>query len=112
MQVHFDTYKISGQIILNDGKTLDTHSVEVTIDKKRREVPCGAIFNNRVTIFDLAVRFYGGNKVWPGTALYWIENNNVNNLRPNINKSGNFLLAGFIADYQNKSTHSQHNAVA
>ncbi len=112
MQVHFDTFKVSGRITLRDGKPFDTHSVEVTIGNDRREVPCGAVFNGHVTIFGLAVRFSSGSKVWPGTATYWIERGHVNNLRPNIQKHGHFQLAGFITDFQDKPVRSQHNAVA
>jgi hypothetical protein len=112
MQVHFDTYKVTGQITTKRGEPFDLHSVEITIGKDRREVACGAVYNGWIKIFDLAVRFSHGSKMWPGSATYWIESGNVNNLSPNIDKRGHFILAGFMADYENRAVRSQHNAVA
>jgi len=114
--VHIDTFKAAEQITLQNGRTLQRHTVEVTIGKDRRSVYCGTPWGEegkrRMSIFGLAVRFSSGTKVWPGSATYWIDADKVNNLMPNIDKRGHFLLVGFADDFDGKAVRSQHNAVA
>lgn len=112
MQIHFDTYKVSGQRTLSDGKVIDLHTVEVTINGDRRVVSCGGVYNGWISVWGLAVRFKTGTKVWPGEATYWIDSGKVNGLRPNIDKRGMVHLVGFYEDYKGKAVQSQHNAVA
>ncbi len=116
LTVHIDTFKAAEQITLRDGSTLQRHTVEVTIGKDRRAVYCGIPFGDEgkrhMSIFGLAVRFSSGTKVWPGSATYWIDADKVNNLTPNIDKRGYFLLVGFAEDFAGKAVRSQHNAVA
>lgn len=112
MQVHFDTFKQTGTRTFDDGRTIDTYSVEVTIRGDRRAVRCSSTFNNRIDIYDLAVKFQTGTKVWPGRAVYWLESGNVNHLAPEIDKRGHVSLVGFFEDYADKAVRSQHNAVA
>jgi len=50
MQIHFDTYKVSGQRQIGD-RTVDTYSVEITIRGDRREVACSGIWNDHITIW-------------------------------------------------------------
>lgn len=108
MQVHIETLKtISGDL-------WSRATVEITIKGDRREVVCyesGGANHRHLVIYGLAVRFSSGEKVWPGSATYWFESGNVNNLRPNIDKRGYFTLVGFISDYEGKSVRSTHNAV-
>lgn len=116
MQVHFDTHRQEADYVYTDKKGVPhaypQFSVEVTIRNDRRRVSCSDARDGHICIHDLAVRFSSGDKVWPGTAAYWVESGNVNNLRPNIDKRGHFILAGYIADYETKPVRSQHNAVA
>ena len=117
MQVHIDTLRQDADYIYTDKrgvqKSIPRHSIEVTIRNDRRRVRCGSIWNGSLPIFDLAVKFSSGEKVWPGSAYYWIESGNVNNLRPQIDKRGHFILAGFFEDFEDKANiRSQHNAVA
>jgi len=121
MQVHFETFQQDADHVWTDKKGVEHNfkkfSVEITINvgrkEDRRRVSCSNIFNGRVSIRDLAVRFVkAGEKVWPGTATYWIDSGNVNGLTPNIDKRGNFCLAGYFADFEGKKIVSQHNAVA
>lgn len=112
MQVHFDTFKVSGQRTLWNGDVVDTHTVEVTIRGDRRVVRCSAVFRGWISLWDLAVRFKTGAKVWPGEATYWIDSGKVTGLRPNIDKMGMVSLVGFYEDYRGKPVQSQHNAVA
>ncbi len=108
--VHTDTLKVIGQRTVRD-YTFDETTIEVSIGNDRRAVRCSA--NSRsINLFDLAVRFSQGSKVWPGSAVYWRDTGVVNNLRPNIDKRGYFLLAGFAEDFAGKAIRSQHNAVA
>lgn len=108
--VHIDTLKVIGQRTVGD-YTFDVTTIEVSIGNDRRAVPCSTD-SRSVTIWGLAVRFSQGSKVWPGSATYWRETGVVNNLRPNIDKMGYFLLAGFAEDFAGKAVRSQHNAVA
>ena len=110
LTVHIDTLKLVGQRTVGD-YTFDQHTVEVSIGSDRRAVRC-VPHGDHVTITQLAVRFSQGTKVWPGFAIYWIKSGKVNNLKPNIDKSGYFLLAGFAEDFVGKSVRSNHNAVA
>lgn len=110
--VHFETFKVTGQRTLWNGDVIDTHSVEVTIRGDRRELRCSDAWNGHITLFDLAVRFQAGTKVWPGHAVYWIERGHVNGLRPMIDKRGHVSLVGYFADYADKKVRSRHNAVA
>lgn len=112
MQVHFDTYKVTGQRELSNGRMHDLHSVEITIGGDRRAVRCSGVHNGWISLWDLAVRFKTGAKVWPGEATYWIDSGKVNGLRPNIDKRGMVHLVGFYEDYKGKAVQSQHNAVA
>ena len=108
--VHIETFQSTG-LHTYGSYTREEFSIEVTIGKDRRAVRCYAE-EKSITIFGLAVRFSQGSKVWPGSAIYWRETGVVNNLRPNIDKSGYFLLAGFAEDFDGKAIRSQHNAVA
>lgn len=112
MQVHYDTFKPSGTRTMSAGTQYQQHTVEVTIKGDRRTVRCSSVFNGHITVYDLAVRFKTGTKVWPGTVNYWIETGRVNSLRPNIDKRGLVSLVGFYEDYKGKPVQSQHNAVA
>lgn len=123
MQVHIDTLKISERASYTVGKgknakvvEFDRHTVEITIGDDRRAVACHPTYKDGalsdITIYGLAVRFSQGAKVWPGHATWWAQSGNVNNLHPNIDKSGHFFLAGYAADYDGKAVKSQHNAVA
>lgn len=120
MQVHFNTYRQDADIVWTDKKGVERNfeqfSVEITINagrkEDRRRVSCSSVYNGWVKIHDLAVRFVkAGDKVWPGTATYWIDSDNVNNVTPNIDKRGSFCLAGYFADFEGKKIVSQHNAV-
>jgi hypothetical protein len=111
MQVHFDTYKVPGQRAIGD-RSVDLYSVEVTVKGDRREVRCSALWNGHITVWGLAVRFQTGTKVWPGSANYWVESGNINNLRPDIDKRGHVSLVGFSSDFEDKACRSRHNAVA
>lgn len=114
MQVHIDTFKSTG-IHTYGTFSREEFSVEITIKGDRRAVRCvqwGAGDDARLTIFGLAVKFNQGAKVWPGCATYWIKSGRVNNLTPNIDKRGTFILCGYSADFEGKSVRSQHNAVA
>ena len=112
MQVHFETYREVEPFVTKDGKSYPRFSVEVTIGKDRREVGASSLFNGRIAVYGLAVRFSSGSKVWPGSALYWVESGNVNNLTPNIDKRGHFSLVGYSADFVGREVRSLHNAVA
>lgn len=116
MQVHIETRRQepSKTYTRADGTqvTIDPHTVEVTINGDRRRVRCGGIHNGWMSVWDLAIRFSHGAKVWPGSATYWIESGNVNNIRPNIDKRGHFILAGYMEDFKDKPVRSVHNAVA
>lgn len=124
--VHLETLKSTPTSRVCGKKTItfDRQTVEITVTlgqkADRREVQChtrtegcvpGAPLEC-VTIYGLAVRFSSGNKIWPGSATYWVKSGNVNNLCPNIDKRGYFSLAGFAEDYTGKAVRSQHNAVA
>ena len=117
MQVHFETFRQDADMVWTDKKgaerKFEQFSVEITINKSRRRVSCSSIYAGWVKIHDLAVRFVkAGDKVWPGTATYWVESGNVNGITPNIDKRGSFCLAGYFADFDGKKIASQHNAVA
>lgn len=112
MQVHFETFKQTGTRTFDDGRAIDTYSVEVTIRGDRRAVRCSGVFNDNITVYDIAVRFQTGAKVWPGYTTYWLKTGNVNNVRPSIDKRGHVSLVGFFEDYEGKAVRSQHNAVA
>lgn len=114
LTVHFETLKSEPATYVVRGVTraYDRHTVEISINGDRRVVSCGAPLNGGISIYGLAVRFSTGAKVWPGSAIYWLESGRVNNLRPNIDKRGEFSLVGFMSDYENKNTRSRHNAVA
>lgn len=108
IKVHIETYKSVGK---ND-RGYEMHTVEVSIGEDRRTVSCSSELNGRIFIMGLAVRFRTGDKVWPGTAVYWVQTKEVNNVRPNIDKGGVFQVAGFIEDFKGTSVRSRHNAVA
>jgi|GEM_PF-2204834 len=115
MQVHFDTCQQEADYVYTRKGV--THSVprftvEVTIRADRRRVSCSSVYNGWVCIHGLAVRFSQGAKVWPGTATYWVESGQINDVRPNIDKRGHFSVVGFFEDYADKQVASQHNAVA
>ena len=115
MQVHIETLKHAGEDVVK-GKdrtyTFQRYTVEVTIGNDRRAIRCTPCGHERLDLYGLAVRFSTGTKVWPGTATYWYKGGHVNNLRPNIDKRGYFLLVGYAADFDGKAVRSQHNAVA
>jgi hypothetical protein len=112
MQVHFDTYREIESYISESGRSIPQFVVDVTVRDERRTVRASSVFNDRITVHGLAVRFSSGSKVWPGSAIYWIKSGNVNHIRPNIDKSGNFILVGYAEDFDGKAVRSQHNAVA
>jgi hypothetical protein len=95
---------------------LDRTTVEITIKGDRRRVRCHRTEHVdgfvTITIFDLAVRFPTGAKVWPASAVYWSKTGVVNNLRPNIDKwtGQNCSLLGYIADHLDSKHLSKHNA--
>jgi hypothetical protein len=96
----------------------DSHTIEISIGSDRRAVRCHPITrtdgDSNISIYELAVRFRTGAKVWPASAVYWLKSGNVNNLRPNIDKfNGQFCqLVGYFADHEDSAHRSQHNAVA
>ena len=110
MQVHFETYTEIAPKIVNN-MTIPQFTVEITIGTDRRTVKASGVWNGHVIVHGLAIRFSSGNKVWPGTATYWLASGNINHIRPNIDKSGSFSLIGYAEDYENKSVRSEHNAV-
>jgi hypothetical protein len=112
MQVHFETYREVEPFVTKDGKSYPRFSVEVTIGKDRRAVSASSLSNGHIMVYGLAIRFSSGSKVWPGSAVYWVESGNVNNMRPNIDKRGYFSLVGYSADFEGREVRSQHNAVA
>lgn len=115
MQVHYDTYREEAPVtmtIRGEQRIVKRYSVEVTIGNDRRRIACGAEWNDHFMLFGLALRFSQGSKVWPGTGTYWIKGNHVNSIRPNIDRSGHFILVGYFEDYADKKVRSQHNAVA
>jgi len=112
MQVHFDTHREVEPYVWKDGTTSKQFVVDVTVRGERRTVRASGVFNDRITVFGLAVKFSSGSKVWPGSALYWLKNGVVNTIRPNIDKNGHFILVGYAEDFAGKAVRSQHNAVA
>lgn len=123
MQVHIETLtRLPDEVtMIGRGKnavpfTSVRHTVEVTIKGERRAVRCLTDISDEarkhLTIFGIAVRFSHGAKVWPGSAVYWFKSGNVNNVRPDIDKSGVFYVVGFADDFAGKASRSQHNAVA
>lgn len=121
MQVHFETFRQDDDMVWNDKKgaerKFEQFSVEITINtgrkQDRRRVRCSKVYDKRISIDGLAVRFAkAGDKVWPGTATYWVDSGNVNNVTPNIDKRGFFSLVGYFEDFNGKKIASQHNAVA
>lgn len=118
MQIHYETFKHASTETYPSRKkggapiVIERYTVEVTINGSRRAVRCTAPFNGHINVFGLAVRFSHGDKVWPGSAVYWIESGRTTNLTPNIDKRGSFFLAGFEEDFDGKAVRSLHNAVA
>lgn len=114
MEVHFDTHRQEPDLVFINKKgeqRLERHSVEITIRGDRRRVCCATVSNDWLPIFDLAVRFSQGTKIWRGTANYRVSKNDVVNLAPCIDKRGHFLLQGYWDDFKNKNIASQHNAI-
>lgn len=114
--VHLDTLQskpVSYTTRKGEVRYFDKETIEITIGNDRRRVACHS-GPNRISIFDLAVRFRTGTKVWPGSAVYWVESGNVNNLTPNIDKfNGRWCsLVGYFDDHVDSERRSQHNAVA
>jgi hypothetical protein len=111
LTVHIETLKT----LEKDAYGRIPHTVEVTIGKDRRAVPCYPMNRDgklhSVTVYGLAVRFSSGDKVWPGSATYWAETGNVNNLTPNIDRRGYFSLVGYIEDFADKNSKSRHNSI-
>lgn len=130
MQVHTETlkhvstdsYTVGKRARRTDaGKTYEIKrwTVEVTIGKDRRAIRCSPSYTvgpvvalDSIDLYGLAVRFSSGEKVWPGSAVWWACHGQVNNLRPNIDKHGHFFLAGFFEDVAESAHRSMHNAVA
>jgi len=123
MQVHIETLRVSGQRSYTTGKgkkatthTFDTYAVEITIGNDRRETRCSPTMiggeMRDLMLYDLAIRFSSGAKVWPGHATYWPKTGNVNGLHPKIDKRGHFSCVGFFEDFEAAPVRSQHNAVA
>lgn len=111
--VHVETLQVTpahreGEILVGNQET-----IEITVRGDRRRVACYSRPGS-ISIFGLAVRFRTGTKVWPGSAVFWRESGNVNNLRPNIDKfNGQWCsLVGYFDDHVNSKHRSQHNAVA
>lgn len=117
MQVHIETFKHTGTETYPARRkgaaqvVIERHSVEVTINGDRRVVRASRD-DKTITVYDLAVRFSQGSKVWPGSATHWLESGIVNGIRPNIDKRGHFILVGYASDFEDKAVRSQHNAVA
>jgi hypothetical protein len=115
MQVHIDTHRQEPDYVFTNKKGVEVRynrfTVEVTISGDRRRVHCSTVYADRLPIFDLAVRFSQGAKVWRGMADYSISKNDVFNLQPCIDKRGHFSLAGFFDDFDQKPVASQHNAM-
>lgn len=111
--VHLDTVESTPATYTHKGVTnaYDRETIEITIRGDRRRVRC-SVCNDHITLFELAVRFNTGSKVWPGSAIYWHKTGDVNNLKPNIDKNGYFILVGYAEDFAGKPVRSQHNAVA
>lgn len=112
MKVHADTFKFSH----TDEHGIDRHTVEVTIKGDRRTVRAHRYTNpvagDTITVYDMAVKFKTGAKVWPGHADFRTATGQVSNLRPNIDKFGTVILVGFFEDFQESKARSLHNAVA
>lgn len=111
IKVYPDTFKSTG-LHTYGVYTREEFSVEVSIGNDRRAVRCAKYAEDHLDLFDLAVRFSTGAKVWPGSATYWFKSGNVNNLRPNIDKRGHFICCGFFEDFAAAPVRSLHNAVA
>lgn len=115
MKVHVETHRQEPDFVWVDKKGNEKrhpqYSVEVTIMGDRRRVACGEVWNDRLAVFNLAVRFSDGAKVWRGQADYLVNTGVVNNLQPCIDKRGHFHLVGYFEDYAQKAVASQHNAM-
>ena len=113
--VHLDTIQTETASYIHKGKThtYERETIEITIRGDRRRVNCHSDAT-RISLYNLAVQFRTGTKVWPGSAIYWRESGKVGNLSPNIDRfSGQFCqLLGFMEDYETSKSRSQHNAVA
>lgn len=113
MQVHAETYKFSH----NDEYGIDRYTVEVTIKGERRALRAyrttNLVVGEIVTVYDLAVKFRSGEKVWPGRIDYYVDSGKFGSLRACIDKftRKSLVLVGFFADYQASAARSQHNAV-
>ncbi len=115
MQVHVETHRQEPDYVFTDKKGKEQRyqrfSVEVTIKGDRRRVGCSTVWGDRLPIFCLAVRFSQGAKIWRGMADYLVSKDQVVNLQPCIDKRGNFLLAGYWEDFEDKAIASNHNAM-
>jgi len=118
--VHIDTIQTEPAlyVIKGEARHFERETIEISIRNDRRRVYCHVTRRDdqidNIDLYGLAVRFRTGSKVWPGSATYWTKSGNVNNLRPNIDKStGKYcLLLGYMADFEQNKNRSQHNAVA
>lgn len=114
MQVHIETHRQEPDYVFTNKKgeqRYERFTVEVTIGNDRRRIHCSTIYGDRLPLFDLAVRFSQGAKVWRGMADYLVSKDQVVNLQACIDKRGHFSLAGYFADFEGKKVTSQHNAM-
>ena len=115
IQVHFDTPRQEPNYEFTNSKgkacSYERFTVEVTIKGDRRRIHCSKVYNGRLPLFDLAVRFSQGAKVWHGMADYIVDRDTVVNLQPCIDKRGHFTCAGFYEDFKGKAVQSNHNAM-
>lgn len=114
MQVHAETFKFSH----TDDYGIDRHTVEVTINGQRRVIRAARHTypntGDTITVFDLAVKFQTGAKVWPGRVDFMVATGKIGRLDACIDKfTGKPLrLVGFFEDFEQSKARSLHNAVA
>lgn len=94
-------------------ETRTENTVEVTIGKTRKAVPCflHESDNPFLSVYGLAVRYPTGSKVWRGNALYSVKNNRVINVRASgmdrRSRNNRVSLVGFYDDVTDRAK-SQH----
>lgn len=114
MQVHADTFKFSH----TDQYGIDRHTVEVTINGQRRAIRAHRStypnLGETITVFDLAVKFQTGAKVWPGRVDFVLATGKLQRLQACIDKftTKPLHLVGFFVDHEQSKHRSLHNAVA
>jgi len=101
MQVHAETFKVSGRgsYKAHDGSTryFDEHSIEVTINGVRREVRCSSAPHGYTCIKGLAVRIPSRATSLPGHATYCFKSGSIRGISTDINKRtvGSCSILGF-----------------